>query len=376
MGHASAYMEHGKAFPRQASGLPAFHNNHAFHFENKKIAAWLEHQSREIGVMVTDSTVTPIKGGAGIEALLTPEGERIAADLFVDASGFRSELLGGALEEPFVSYTDSLFCDRAVIGGWPRGDEPIHPYTTAETMDHGWCWQIEHEHFINRGYVYSSGSVGDDEACKELLGKNPKITTTPRVVKFRSGRYRRGWVGNVVAVGNAAGFVEPLEATALQVICVESSALADTLLDSLCDPGPSIIELYNRYNAIQWDDIRDFLAVHYRFNTRLNTPFWKSCRADVNLHGARDLVDFYLENGPSVVAGTVLLHHSNSFRMDGYLVMLIGQAVPHKKPYLPTPAESAFWRNRSMQLAAEAKERGMGVKDALAALRNPNVKWS
>jgi tryptophan halogenase len=376
LGNASAYMDQDKAFPRQPSGLPSFHNNHAFHIENKKLAAWLEQQSRDLGVRVTDSTVKPVKGGAGIEALLTPEGERITADLYVDASGFRSELLGGALEEPFVSYSDSLFCDRAVIGGWSRGNEPIHPYTVAETMNNGWSWQIEHENFINRGYVYSSNAVSDDEALRELMEKNPKISTTPRVVKYRSGRYKRGWIGNVVAVGNAAGFVEPLEATALQVICVESSALADTLLDSLCDPGPSIIELYNRYNAIQWDDIRDFLAVHYRFNTRLNTPFWKACRSEVKLHGAQDLVDFYVENGPSVVAGTVLLHPSNSFRMDGYIVMLVGQGVPHKKPYFPTPAESAFWRSRSAQLAADARERGMGVKEALTALRNPNLKWN
>ena len=157
----------------------------------------------------------------GIAAVHLEDGRRLAADFFIDASGFRSELLGRALEEPFVSFDRSLFCDRAVVGGWERTDEPILPYTTAETMDAGWAWQIEHEHHVNRGYVYSSQAISDDEAAAEFLRKNPKAPQSPRVVKFRSGRYRRQWVDNVVAIGNAGGFVEPLEATALMIVCAQ-----------------------------------------------------------------------------------------------------------------------------------------------------------
>ena len=121
--------------------------------------------------------------------------------------------------------------------------------------------------------MYASAFISDDVALAEFLRKNPKVATQPRVVKFRSGRYARTWVGNVVAIGNATGFVEPLEATALQVICVEASTLADSLLDSLCEPTPTLVTLYNRYNGDQWDDIRNFLAIHYKFNTRLETPW-------------------------------------------------------------------------------------------------------
>src|SRR5438445_12304123 len=104
------------------------------------------------------------------------------------------------------------------------------------------------------------------------------------MVKFRTGHFVRNWVGNVVGIGNAVGFVEPLEATALQVICVEAITLADALGDSLGAPTPSLVRLYNEFNARVWDDIRDFLAVHYKFNTRLDTPFWRACRADTQLH--------------------------------------------------------------------------------------------
>lgn len=373
-GRASAYMAHDKAFARRPDGLPEFHNNHAFHIENKKLVGWLEKVAREFGVEILDATVTAERNGQGIGALVTEKGERLTADLYVDASGFRSELLRGALGEPFVSYGDALFCDRAVIGGWPRTDEPIKPYTVAETMDAGWCWQIEHENWINRGYVYASSFLSDEEALKELLAKNPRIANEPRVVKFRSGRYARNWVGNVVGIGNAVGFVEPLEATALQIICVESSTLADSLIDSQCAPTPTLIQLYNDYNARAWDDIRDFLAIHYKFNTRLDNPFWRACRNDTALHGAQFLVDFYRQNGPSVVAGAQLLHPSNSFGMDGYLALLVGQDVPHDRPFTPPPAEARIWKDRCNTWALEAR-RAMGVKESLEAIRKPGMKW-
>ena len=373
-GKASAFMAHDKAFGRKTDGAPEFHNNHAYHIENKKLVAWLEKVSRDFGVEIIDATITPERGPEGIAALVTGTGERLTADLYLDASGFRSELLGRTLNEPYLSYEDSLFCDRAVIGGWPRTDEPIKPYTTAETMDAGWCWQIEHENWINRGYVYASKFISDEAALAEFLRKNTKVANEPRVVKFRSGRYVRNWVGNVVGIGNAVGFVEPLEATALQVICVEASTLADSLLDSLCAPTPTLVQLYNDYNAHAWDDIRDFLAIHYKFNTRLDTPFWQACRNDTALHGAQFLVDFYKENGPSVVAGAQLLHPSNSFGMDGYLTLLVGQGVPHGKPYTPTPAEQKIWRDRCLTWGHEA-QRALDVKQSLAAIRKPGMKW-
>ncbi len=373
-GQISALMAHDKVFARRPDGMPQFHNHHAFHIENQKLVAWLDKVSREFGIEIRDVTVRAEPGADGIAALVTESGERITGDLYVDCSGFRSELLGRALSEPFLGYDDTLFCDRAVIGGWARTDEPIKPYTVAETMDSGWCWQIEHEHWINRGYVYSSKFISDEAALREFLGKNPKVSNEPRVVKFRTGRSRRNWVGNVVGIGNAVGFVEPLEATALQVICVECMTLADSLIDSLCEPNPTLIELYNDYNAQAWDDIRDFLAVHYKFNTRLDNPFWRACRNDTQLHGAEFLVRFYQENGPSVVAGAQLLHTSNSFGMDGYLAMLVGQGVPHAKPFKAPAKEAESWRSRCYTWATDAR-RALDVKQCLEAIRRPGMKW-
>ncbi len=377
LGRASAFMLHNKVFPRKPDGMPQFHNNHAFHIENVTYVGWLENRCREAGVVVSDATVKAETGGEGIAALVTENGERITGELYLDASGFRSELLGQALKEPFRSYADTLFSDRAVIGGWNRArGEMILPYTVAETMDAGWCWQIDHEQVIHRGYVYGSAFISDEAAREEFLRKNPKVNPAEtRLVKFRSGRYERSWVKNVVGIGNAAGFVEPLESTALQVICVECSSLTDALLDCLCEPTPTLVKLYNRYNGEQWDDIRNFLAVHYKFNTRYDTPFWQAVRADAKLHGAGEIVEWYQENGPSVLAGVELVHPSNSFRMDGFLALLVGQRVPYEKTYEPTAVEQKFWVQYRQGLAAEA-QRGMNSEEALRALRSLGLQWA
>lgn len=374
LGIVSACMAHDKAFPRKPDGSLHMHNNHAFHIENRKLVGWLERTCEKQGVRLTDGTVESVeKGEHGVAALRLSDGKRLTADLFVDASGFRSELLGKAMEEPFEGFDRSLFCDRAVIGGWPRTDEVIKPLTVAETMEAGWCWQIEHENWINRGYVYSSRFISDDDALAELLRKNPKIANTPRVVKFRSGRYRRPWVGNVVAIGNSMGFVEPLEATAIQVICVECSTLADTLVDSLQEPTPSLVDLYNMYNTRQWDDIRDFLAVHYAFNTRLDTPFWQACRAETDLCGAETMVQYYRENGPSILPEPVLFDPNNSFGLEGYLAMLVGMDVPHGKPWKASAAEQKIWNDRLAGFGEHAK-RGFSVAETLAMIRQNGVR--
>ncbi|MGI8601997.1 MAG: tryptophan 7-halogenase [Verrucomicrobiales bacterium] len=375
VGPISSMMAHGRVFARQPNGVPQIHNAHAFHIENKKLVAWLENICRHFGVIIDDGTMREAERREdGISALLLESGERVPADLFIDASGFRSELLGHTLGVPYRSYSDSLFCDRAVIGGWPRTDETVWPYTTAETMDSGWCWQIEHEHFINRGYVYSSQFISDDAALAEFLQKNPKVATEPRLVKFRSGRYETMWTGNVVGVGNASGFVEPLEATALQVIVVQCSTLVDSLIESERDPTPTLRMVYNRFNGQQWDNIRDFLSLHYAFNTRIDTPFWQHCRAETALGGAREFVDYYRENGPGLVTGDAFMDPRNHFGLEGYYAMLVGQHVPHGRPYRPSDVEAKAWRDGRMRLHEQAK-RGMTVPEALAAVRKPGMVW-
>jgi tryptophan halogenase len=253
----SAFMTQDKVFDTR-NGSPIVHDQLAYHFENEKFVCYLESYARTLGVEIMDARVAEVKRNeSGIAGLVLSIGQTLSADLYVDASGFRSELLGQAMQEPFISYNSSLFCDRAVVGGWDRrdaADQTIRPYTTCETMDNGWAWQIEHENRINRGYVYSSVFTSDEAAEREFRQKNPRIQQT-RIVKFISGRYARTWVGNVVGIGNASGFVEPLEATALGGIAGQCRTLCDVLMLSDRQPRPHQITFFNRLDGLNWDSV-------------------------------------------------------------------------------------------------------------------------
>ncbi len=374
---SAALMAHDKVFARQPDGVaPDIQPWHGFHIENKKLVDVLEIVARDAGVEFIDATVLGSeRGPQGIAAVLLEDGRRLEADFFIDSSGFRSELLGKALEEPYISFDRTLFCDRAVVGGWDRTDEPILPYTTAETMDAGWAWQIDHEHHVNRGYVFSSQITSDDNAIAEFLTKNPKAPKSPRVVKFRSGRYRHAWVENVVAIGNAGGFVEPLEATSLMVVCAECQTFIDFLLHCSLEPTPTMRQLFNEMMAGTWDDIRDFLGLHYKLNTQLDTPFWRQCQEETDISGLDPLLEFYGENGPTGFSRYKLRSTENNFGIEGYLVMLVGNRMPYKARHTPTDVERRTWAAHRARFTAQGQT-GLDVKEALACIRHPGWRWN
>ncbi len=371
-----ALMAEGKAFARNPDGGgPDMRAVFGFHIENAKLVETLERIAADLGVTFLEGKVSGTERGPdGLTALLLEDGRRLAADFFIDCSGFRSELLGRALGEPYVSYEHALFCDRAVIGGWERTTEPILPYTTAETMDAGWAWQIEHEHHVNRGYVYCSQAISDDDACAEFLRKNPRAPASPRVVKFRSGRRQRVWVENVLAIGNSAGFVEPLEATALMVVTQQCQQFINMLESTALTPTPTWRALYNKMICASFDDTRDFLALHYQLNTRLDNAFWRQCRADTDLGALGPLVEFYKENGPTGAARYLLPSERNNAGIEGYLAMLVGNQTPYRARHTATPEEMLAWNGYRAALLGQARE-GLTVAEALRVIRLPEWQW-
>jgi len=379
---ASALMSFDKVFVRQENGDPYIGSAWGFHIENEKFVGFLESLAARSGLRVVDDTVAEVKRAkegpmrGAIAELRLKSGGALAADFYVDCSGFRSLLIGQTLGEPYSSYKPTLFCDRALVGGWDRAEEPVKPYTTVETMDAGWCWQIEHESRVIRGYVHSADFISEERAEKELRAKNPRIGPT-RVVKFPSGRYRNAWVENACAIGNASGFVEPLEATSLAVICNESRLLAELLSSADARPTPSLRALYNRLVGLVWDEIREFLGIHYRFNTRLDTPFWRACRSDVQLSSSLEFIEFFRENGPSA-RGAYLLPRAqteSAFGIEGYLTMLVGQQVPYQSGYRPSAAERDTWA-KILGEHRTVGSSGLSIREALAAIRRPDWKWN
>lgn len=371
-----ARMSEDRAFAH-TNGWPVFDGHYAYHFENENFVRYLEAVATAGGVEVLDATVADVRRDAAgnIDGLKLQSAIEETADLYVDCSGFRSALLGKALGEPFVSYRKSLFCERAVVGGWDRSgpeDQVIKPYTTCETMDAGWAWQIEHENRINRGYVYCPDFITDEQAEREFRARNPKLGPT-RIVRFVSGRYERAWVKNVVAIGNASGFVEPLEATALGAIAQQSRALAETLWRSEMQPRPTQIALYNRMHELYWDPIRNFLAVHYKFNTRLDTPFWRECREKTNLAGAAEIAEYYRENGPEAYWAPGLLNNPHDqFNVTGYFQLMAGMKVPYRNTYVPSREELDRF-NQHRQAYRAAARQCLTVREVLAAVRSPDA---
>lgn len=374
-----ALMSQGKAFPSQPNGGgPVIGPFTAFHLFNPYLVKGLETIALERGIKITDAKVSAVTTGEkGVESVTLDDGRQLKADFYVDASGFRSELLSKALGTPFISYDSSLFCDRAIVGSWNRTDDYLHPYTVAETMDCGWAWKIDHEHAINRGYVYSSKFISDDAAREEFQRKNPKAKISDFIFKYRSGRYEKGWVKNVFAIGNACGFVEPLESTALMIACSQIQTMVTILLQSQCDPQPTMLGIYNKLFAEMWDNIRDFLAVHYRFNTRIKNKFWDACTNDTDISSAKPMLDFYAENGPTGLGRHLLqtpLGGNTQFGIEGWLVMLIGQRVPYRNMGNVSEQERAIFRRHCQNFRDQARQ-GYTPAEALKFVHHPDWAW-
>jgi tryptophan halogenase len=345
-----------------------------YHIENKAYVAYLERQARVAGVEIIDEDVVDLaKDEAGyVTSLKLGDGRELAGDLFIDCTGFASWLLQQQMGAKFVSYAESLFVDTAVVGSWPRTDEVIYPYTTATTMNHGWAWRIDFADHITRGYVHSSAFCTAEEAMRELQEKNPRIGEM-RTIKFRTGRYDQFWINNVVAVGNSGGFVEPLEATALHMVVEHLRLVRQMLAESYGYLQPELIPLQNERCRILWDDIRDFLAIHYKFNRRLDTPFWRHCRTETNLAGAAPLVELYEAVGPTTVCDH-LIPRNTVFGLNGYLSLMVGQRAPTRWNEEPTPQEwQAYeaYRHRVRQEVAHAVD----VRQALAVVTHPAWRW-
>ncbi len=348
-----------------------------YHIENSKFVTYLEKKVREVGVEIIDQTIESVKKDRAtgrINKLLLKDGTELTADLFIDSSGFESLLLGKTLKEKFINFESSLPCDTAVTGNWLREeDEPILPYTTAETMNNGWCWRIDLKDRINRGYVFSSKFCSAEEAIREMKAKNPKMGDKHRIVKFITGRYKNFWAKNVVAIGNAGGFVEPLEATGLHMICESIRRLIEALLDSDLKPTESLKQKTNEIITAIWDDIRWFLALHYKFNKKLDTPFWQHCNKEIDVSGVKELLDFYEENGPSVFNYRLISPYS-MFGYDGYMTMLVMQKAPTKYEFDLSDDEKVKWENTSKSLKKFVEERYLSMKEAFTLLEKSQIQ--
>ena len=315
----------------------------AYHLDNGRFVAYLKEQAVRDGVELLELSVTefaPTGDGESLDHIVTDDGEERRFDLYVDCTGFRAEIMGETLGSPFHSYEGSLFCDRAIVANVPHGGH-IKPFTTAETMNAGWCWNTPSVEDDHRGYVFSSQFLSDDEAAEEMRSKNPGMGDH-RVIRFKTGRREHFWKGNVVAIGNSYGFVEPLESTGLHMIILEINQLVLNFPRSKKDTA--IRGIVNRTLNAHWDDVRWFLAVHYRFNKKLDTPFWQACRNAVDVGGAQERVDLFQERTPLTYRQSQFFKPEEVFGDFAYDVLLLGQRVQGR--YLEANQPRVEWQKR------------------------------
>jgi len=311
--------EHVSLLPRQPFG---------YHLDNRRFVAYLREKALERRVHVSDLEIVDAvlaPDGESIDRLVTSDGATLKYDFYVDCTGFRSLLIEKALRSKYVSYSESLYTDSAVVANAPHSGH-IKPYTTAETMNSGWCWNIPQVDEDLLGYVFSSAFCSADEAEAELREKNPGAHDLWSL-KFRSGRHEEFIKGNVAAVGNSYGFVEPLESTAIFVICREALLLARHF--EAIRSNPSVTHSLNTLLGSIWDYIRWFLSIHYRFNDRITTPFWRECRAGVVIDGAAPILSLFRQAAPLTYReGVTSFAGGPNFDAFGYDALLFGQGVP------------------------------------------------
>lgn len=284
VGHGVAAAAANKS-PRRI-GDPPFQGvlGYAYHVDAGQLSAFLQEISVARGVThVRDDVVGVERDARGhIAALQLAEGGRRPVELVLDCSGFRGLLINEAMEEPFVSFAPYLFNDRAVaVQVAHREGEPLSPETVATAMDSGWRWRIPLQSRVGAGYVFSSGFISDGEATDALVGalNGAERLMEPRVLKMRVGRSRRSWVGNCVALGLASGFIEPLESTAIQFVDYACRRILQCLPTSDFEPAP--IAKFNSEIEALYDDVRDFLGLHFTLGDRDDTPYWRAMRHDV-----------------------------------------------------------------------------------------------
>jgi len=252
--------------------------NYAYHFDAIKLAGFLRRQAMLSGVRHLIDTVDQVnltEDGAIRSVTARAHGE-LEADLFIDCTGFRAQLIGAALGVPYKSCRSVLFCDTALAMQVPheRADSPIASYTIATAHESGWIWEIGLDNRRGIGNVYSSAHTDDARAEDILRGYVGKAAEglTARKISFQAGYREINWKKNCVAIGLSSGFFEPLEATG--IVFTEVAAV---MLSNLFPWGGDLEVAAKQYNEImrrRYERALDFIKLHYCISERRDSQFW------------------------------------------------------------------------------------------------------
>lgn len=296
--------------------------DYAYHFDAGLYAKYLRGYSERRGVRRVEGRVVDVRLAAEsgfIESVRLVDGRDIAADFFIDCTGFRGLLIGEALHTGFEDWTRWLPCDRAVAVPCEMGGD-FAPCTRSTAREAGWQWRIPLQHRIGNGYVYCSRHLSDDAATATLLASlDGKPLAEPRLLRITTGRRLHFWNRNCVAIGLAAGFMEPLESTSLHLIQTGITRFLSLFPDRNLDP--LAIREYNRLTQLEYEGIRDFLVLHYHATSRDDAPLWRESRA----MSIPDTLAYKIAHFRAF--GRLVSTNLELFQNPSWLAVLIGQLV-------------------------------------------------
>lgn len=311
------------AWPRpDQPNSPLSRLSYAFQFDAARYARFLRTRAEGQGVVRVEGRISKVlrDGESGfVTSVVLDNDGTVEGELFVDCSGFRSLLLGRAMGVPFEDWSAWLPCDRAVAIPCKLGGDS-QPLTRSTARPAGWQWRIPLQHRIGNGHVYSSAHMEDQEALDLLLANlDGEPLAEPNFLRFTAGHRARFWEKNVVALGLAAGFLEPLESTAIHL--VQSGIARLMALFPTSAFAQAEIDRFNLESARDYVDIRDFLVLHYKATERDDSEFWRYCRNLPPPPGLADKLALFESSG------RVIREHNELFTETSWLSVMAGQGV-------------------------------------------------
>jgi len=324
---ASVMARHNKFVPpnEETPGMTDAYS-YGFHFDAGLYASYLRDYAVARGAvrvegMIVEAEQDPHSGF--VTAVKLRDGRRIEGDLFIDCSGLRGLLIEGTLKAGYEDWSNYLPCNSAQAV--PCAPAPqLTPYTRSTAKEAGWLWRIPLQHRIGNGHVYSSGFTSDEQARRVLLdGLDGEALDQPRQLRFVTGRRRKSWDKNVVAIGLSAGFVEPLESTSINLIETAVGKLLELFPERDCNPV--LADEFNRFMGIRYESVRDFIVMHYKLTQRDDSEFWRYCAAMAIPDTLRHQIELFRETG------RVAIVDRGGFAEPSFVAMMMGLgAVPKR----------------------------------------------
>mgnify|MGYP003643011437 CR=1 FL=1 len=326
------------------------HLRYAYHFDATAYAAYLRNYAEQRDVIRIEgkiASVTTEQVSGNIQNVILENGQIIDADFFIDCSGFNALLLGKTLGVKFTDWSHWLPCNRAQAVASERV-EPLPPFTVSTAKKAGWQWRIPTQHRTGNGHIYCSEFISDDEAHQVLLdGLDTKPLADARTIHFQTGCREQFWVKNCIGIGLSSGFLEPLESTSIFLIQQGISRFISLYPDG--NMSEVLKKEYNRLMSREFNQIRDFIILHYHATKRDDSPFWNYCRTMSIPDSLQHKIDLFK------AGGRVFRDDQELFSKASWIAVMLGQ---HIEPEVYEPILSGIPINE-IQLSLDSMNRAM-----------------